>query len=432
MFENPYLYWTLLVVLIVVSGVFSSAEAALFSLAPLRLVQMEEEGAKSARVIRKLLEAPRELIVTLGLGSELARSGVVVLVTWLVVCRGYVPSAKGAYTLFGHSFPAIAIAFAASVLVLIFAAQATPKALGVFYNDSISRAVAPSMSRFKTLAFPFWRTFQATAGLFFRALGAGEWETVEEQMEESDIRELLESGARDGILDVTERELLVNLLRSSDITAGEIMTARHEIVGIDANDSISRAGTLIQEQNYSRVPVYDGEPDNIVGVITAKSLLRPVAAGKNRAAVTVRDVMRPPLHVPTSRKLRDLMLDFKNSRKHMALVVDEFGAHVGLVTMEDVLEEIFGEVRDNEEPEFESVGDNHWHVRGRLEIQEFNVRTGASIPSEATRTLAGLVLSLLGRRPRPGDEVRIYGFRFMVLECHGIIINRLDVVREET
>jgi|GEM_PF-3622398 len=431
MFETPYFYWTVLVLLIIISGLFSSAEAALFSLAPLRLVQMEEEGVKAAAAIRKLLEAPRELIVTMGLGSELSRSAVVVFLTFLVASQGEAFSGQGHFMWHGFSLTTIIIALAASIVVLLFAAQAAPKALGVFYNDSISRTAAPFMSLFKKAAFPFWRSFQATANFFFRALGVGEWESAEEQMEEGDIKDLVESGTRDGILDVTERELLVNLLRSSDVTAGEIMTARHEIVGISADDSLSRAGALIQKQNYSRIPVYEGEADNIVGVITAKSLLRPVSAGRSRDSVPVREVMRPPLHVPTSRKLRDLLIDFKNGRNHMALVVDEFGSHVGLVTMEDVLEEIFGEVREDEDLEFENVGDNHWHVQGRLEIQEFNVRTGAGIPADATRTLAGLVLSFLGRRPRPGDEVIIYGFRFMVLECHGIIINRLDVIREE-
>ncbi|MFO8058251.1 MAG: hemolysin family protein [bacterium] len=432
MFENPYLHWTLLVALIVVCGGFSSAEAALFSLAPLRLVQMEEDGTKSAAVIRKLLESPRELIVSLGVGSELSRAGLVVLITWMAASRGYLPSTEGELLWHGYPLLTIAVAFAASVFVLLFAAQAAPKAVGVFYNDGISRAVAPSVLAFKRLAFPVWWSFQLIVNFFFRALGAGDWESIEDQMEESDMKGLVESGSRDGLLDVTERELLVNLLRSGDITAEEIMTPRHEIVGISADDSLLAAGALIQKQNYSRIPVYEGDLENIVGIITAKSLLRPVAAGRKRESVAVREVMRPPLHVPESRRLRDLMLDFKNSRNHMGLVVDEFGSHVGLVTMEDVLEEIFGEVREREEAEFERVGDNHWHVQGRLELREFNVRTGADIPSDVTRTVAGLVLSFLGRRPRPGDEVRIYGFRFMVLECHGIIINRLDVVREET
>jgi magnesium and cobalt transporter len=140
--------------------------------------------------------------------------------------------------------------------------------------------------------------------------------------------------------------------------------------------------------------------------------------------------MRKPLFIPESRRIRELLVDFRKRRSHLALVADEFGAVTGLVTMEDVLEELFGEVRDDgDEVEFENLGEDHWLVMGGMEIPEFNTRTGARIQASGSRTLAGFILSKLGRRPGPGDEVRTGGFVFTVLEVRGIIIHRLEARR---
>jgi magnesium and cobalt transporter len=163
-------------------------------------------------------------------------------------------------------------------------------------------------------------------------------------------------------------------------------------------------------------------------VITAKDLLRlrrEQEQGRGLAAV-----MRPPLLAPESRPITDLLHDFRRRRGHLALVVDEFGDVSGLVTVEDVLEEIFGQFNEaDDEPELVSLGDNHWKVVGGIEVADFNTVTGANLPALPGSTIGGLVLARLGRRPRQGDVVAIGAFTFSVLEVHGIIIHRLEVKR---
>lgn len=427
------LMWTVVGVLLIISGIFSAAEAALFSLGSVRLVQMEEQGISSAPTIRKLLELPRRLLVTLILGNQTANIGIVILITWIFSSFsherlfGYWPPSWLPPGLCGPLLPSL---FVSLVLVLIVA-QALPKTFGVVYREGVSASIAYPLWLFMQVVFPVRWIFRSAADLLLRAFGAPPPKERSDTFERDDIKELVEAGSRDGLLDVTERELIVNLLRSGEIAACDIMTPRHEITSIPISAGETGARALMEKHEFSRIPVCEDDRGKIMGVITARDLLLLRLADHKGKPLSLNQVMRPPLFVPESRRISDLLLDFKKNRIHMALVVDEFGELSGLVTMEDVLEEIFGEVHDHDdEAELNNLGEDHWQVLGRMEIADFNTITGAKITGAGTRTLAGLVLSLLGRKPEPGNTVKASGLLFKVLEVRGIIIHSLEIKRE--
>jgi CBS domain containing-hemolysin-like protein len=421
--------WAGVALLLVLSGLFAAAEAALFSLGPSGLARLAEKGYKSAGPIKSLLDTPRALMVTLTLGSDtLSLAAMVLLAATVALC-----GKDGSWLSWlrpGLARQILASLVPAFVLVLV-AGQALPRVLGSRGPSLVSRVLAFPLLAFMKLSAPVSALSQYAAESFLKALGTGPAGESGDSLVEEQIRELVEAGSRQGLLDVTERELLVNLLKSGEVSAGDIMTPRHEIVSLSVDTGEVEARSLFLSQDYSRLPVYEGDREHYVGVLTAKDLLKLRLSERKGRPLSLREVMRPPLFVPESRRIRDLLLDFKKRRLHLALVVDEFGAVAGLVTMEDVLEEIFGAVREEEdEAEFESVGPDHWRVLGGLEIAEFNARTGVKIAGAGARTMAGFVLSLLGRRPKPGDETRARGFVFRVLEVRGIIISRLEITRE--
>lgn len=421
--------WAAAIFLLVISGFFSATEAALFSLGAVKLSQMEEKGVRAAANIRALMETPRRLIVTIILGNDTANIAVMVLVT--LVCRAAPPewlrwewAGKSPWL---EAFPA----FVAASLGVILIGQTLPKSLGMLYGAGVVRASSYPLYLFMKASFPVRWTFRSLADMALRAFGALPDRYEQDVLAEEDIRELVEEGSREGLLDVTERELLVNLIQSGDIEAEQVMTPRHEIVSMEKNTALDDAKNIVERYDFSRFPVFENEPDKMVGIITAKDLVKLKLAERKGLHKNISDVMRPPLFVPEKMKIRDVLRNFRKKRVHLALVVDEFGAVSGLVTLEDVIEEIFGEVREDEEPELENRGEDHWKVKGRMRIQDFNTRTGARIPAGATWTLASLVLAKLGKRPRLGDEIKIGEFSFKVLEAKGIIINTLEVRRKQ-
>jgi len=408
--------WTAVIVLTLGSAFLSMAEAAMFTLGQARLAQMEEDGDKAAETIRELLSAPDRLIVAFTLANDSINVLAAVLISWIAVT---------CYS--GAGTPSLVLALGLSLAVILVFGQTVPKFVGALGSGFLARVLAYPLWLMVKLIYPARVVTRALAEVLMKAFGAGPGGV--EALGGDDLKELLEAGSRQGVLEVTERELLVNLLHSGEVTAEEIMTPRHQILGIPAEAGEARARALIKEKGFSRFPVYEGDLEHIVGVITARDLVKlKLADGED---MTVRDVMRTPIVAPESRRAADLILDFRRERRHMALVVDEFGSVVGIVTLEDALEEIFGEIQDGgEEQDLANVGEDHWKALGRMETSDFNTVTGAGLPDTGAQTLAGLVLSRLGHRPRPGDEVNVDGFSFKVIEVAGIIIHRLEIRRE--
>jgi CBS domain containing-hemolysin-like protein len=236
-------------------------------------------------------------------------------------------------------------------------------------------------------------------------------------MSEREIRHIVDVAEEQEVIEQQEREMIHSIFELGDTLVREVMTPRPDMVVIETNYTLQAAAELAVKHGFSRIPVYENEPDNIIGVLYTKDLFRPLR-GQDDRVHSLKDLVRPAYFVPETMKVADLMREMQKRHVHMAIVVDEYGDVAGLVTLEDVLEEIVGEITDEydvEESHIHPVGNNGWRVQAKTPVWEFNEVVGASFPEdEAWDTIGGLVASALAKIPEPGDEVRYQGFDFRV------------------
>jgi CBS domain containing-hemolysin-like protein len=261
-----------------------------------------------------------------------------------------------------------------------------------------------------------------------RLLGGGKIVERKWGLTEREFRALVDVGGENGTLDPGERELIHNIFELTDQRAGEIMTPIADVFMVPVD--IPRPELLAQSRKYrrSRIPVYRGERREVIGILYLRDLLRPPAEGEEEAPLS--GLLRPPFVVPTSKKLPLLLREFQRLKVHLALVVDEFGEIVGIVTLEDVLEELFGEIReehDREEKELVPRPDGSWRVLGKMPIHRFNDAFQAGLPDQEWDTVAGLLLHEFGRVPGKGDSIVLGSFRFTVERVSGIRIVEVGV-----
>ena len=237
-----------------------------------------------------------------------------------------------------------------------------------------------------------------------------------------------------GPLDEYEVRMIKAVVQLDKTVAREVMAPRVDIAAVEAGTSLDSLAEAMNSAGHSRVPVYDGDLDHIVGVAHAKDVLRQIASGCDSAAVTAGDVARPPLFVPESKTLEELLEDFQQKRLHLAVVVDEYGGVSGIVTIEDLLEEIVGEIQDefdSEEPSIRIIGKSEFLVDARLPIDELNESLGINIAANGFDTIGGLVFDQLGKVPVPGDTVYHDELSIVVEDTVGRRPNILRVNRSE-
>ncbi len=247
-------------------------------------------------------------------------------------------------------------------------------------------------------------------------------EDIEEQ-----IRSVVEEGEKEGVVDEQERQMIESVIEFRDTQVGQIMTARPEIIALDATASLPFVQRTIEETGHSRIPVYEKTLDHVIGVLYARDLLKQIGG---QIPFDMRGVIRPPFFVPETKALRDLLQDFRDQKVHMAIVLDEYGGTAGLVTIEDVLEELVGEISDEHEPaapdRFKRLDADSYEVDARVLIEEVNRRTGLQLPEESGyETVGGYVSNALGRIPEVGAVLDQHGAKFQVLAALPQRITRL-------
>jgi CBS domain containing-hemolysin-like protein len=261
-----------------------------------------------------------------------------------------------------------------------------------------------------------------------KAVGAS-GETEAEDIEQ-EILSAVEEGAAEGIVGDEERQMIESVINFRETTAGQIMTARPEIVGLELAATVDEVKQIIEQTGHSRIPVYDGTLDHIVGVLYARDLVRYVAVAAER--LDIRSALRPPLYVPETKPLRDLLADFRSKKVHIAVVLDEYGGTAGLITIEDVLEELVGEISDEHEPVepamFRRLSEHVAEADARSYIDELNRLMGLSLPEDAGYdTVGGFVSTTLGRIPEKDESFESHGAKFTVLDAEPQKVNRVRI-----
>jgi CBS domain containing-hemolysin-like protein len=412
--ESAVLVRLLLIgLLLVCSAFFSGSEAALFSLNTVQVERLRERGDVVGRIIAALLQRPTNLIITFLVGNEIVNVALSVTAT------------SFALILYGEGGEYIAIV--ATTIILLLCGEVTPKSLAVRYPEQISRLVAWPIHAFASVIAPLrW----GLRKLVDAVMGEHAERPIS-LITTEEFRTLVEISEDEGIIDQHERHLIQRVFEFAGHRVSQIMTPRTDIFALDVSEELATALPQVKDNRFSRVPVYEGTIDQIIGILYAKDLL-PYSRHPE-LEVKLRDLLHPVFFVPESKRIDDLLREFQRNKVHMAIVVDEYGGVSGLVTMEDALEELVGEIVDEfdiEEVLCQQI-DPHTHVvSAKLPLDEFNAQLGMSIPREDADTIGGHVFHLFGKLPKRGESVSAHGLTFTIEHIKGTRILEIRVRRE--
>ena len=312
--------------------------------------------------------------------------------------------------------------------ITIIMSVAVPNAAAKYAGETAIAACSGLLRFIRVAMVPVTAVMHAVDDLIRRATGSGL--TPPPEHIEEDLLQAIEEGEKEGVVDEAEREMIESVIEFRETTAGQIMTARPEIVGIEMPATLDDVKHALEESGHSRIPVYDGTLDHIAGILYARDLLRYV--GQTIESFDLRPVLRPALYVPESKSVRDLLADFRLQKVHLAIVLDEYGGTAGLVSIEDILEELVGPIADEHEPSepamLKRVTDSVYEADARIYLDELNRLTGLSLPEDAGYdTLAGFVTTTLGRIPTVGTRFENNGNTFVVLDAEPQKVNRVRI-----
>ena len=399
----------LLVVLIFLSGFFSSAETALFSISKARARHIAKEKGRTNKLIKKMKEDPHTLLSTILIGNNLVNVGAAAMATALAI----------------DIFPNNAIGIATGVmtfLILIFG-EIFPKSIATRNNILIARIVIRPIY---WLSILFWPVI---IFLYFIPRLTGKIKGKPGVTEE-ELMTLVEAVEEEGEIKEEEKELIENIFEFDDTSASEIMTPRADMFVIDIDEPLNLEE--IVKSGFTRVPVIEGDIDHVIGILHVKDLFMQYLTASDN--IDARKIIRQPYFVPEHKKLDSLMQAFKNGRQHLAIVIDEHGGVSGLITLEDALEEIVGEITDETdrvEPRIIKVKGDEWIVPGKSDIEDVNEKIAMEIPeSKDYDTFSGYVLNKIERIPREKEEFPIGKFLVTVKQMDGNRI-REYIVRQQ-
>jgi putative hemolysin len=403
------------IVALILCAMASAAETALTSVSRIKIKNLVESGDKKAQLIERLLAQPNTFLSTILVVNSVA----VILASTL---------ATGLALEFSESWGELISTLLLSLIVLIFC-EITPKTAAVQNPERWARALVGLVRGAAWLLRPLITLLGWITSFLVRIFG-GHLHRRGPFITEAELRMMVNVSEEEGVLEEEEREMIDSIFELGDRPVRDIMIPRIDMITLEADDTLEDAINLITQGGQSRIPVYEETIDNIIGVLYAKDLLRHLRQGNLQAKV--RDFVRPAYFIPESKKLDDLLHELQQQRIHIAIIVDEYGAVAGLVTIEDVVEEIIGDIQDEYDKEeilYEKISDNEYIIDAKIGIDEFNELLNKKLPDEDYDTLGGFVYTQLDKIPSVGDEVSYQDLTLTVLSTRGRRITKVKVVR---
>lgn len=406
--------WALVVVLVVLGTALAVSEAALTRMTRVRALALVEEKRRNAALLERIEADPPRYLNAVYLAVMFCQNGSAIVVA--IIAQ--------------RSFGGLGVTLASVGFTLLYfvVVEAMAKTFGVLHTDRAALAVAPFVWFLgRVLAAPT-RALIGLANVLLPGKGLKEGPFVSE----ADLRAMVEAGHEEGSIEREEKELIHSIFEFGDTIVREVMVPRPDIVAIEASGTLRDVQALVLQHGFSRIPVYRGELDEVVGFVFAKDVLKALHQGKHDMPLT--EIVREAHFVPESKRVADLLREMQRRKFHVALVTDEYGSVVGLVTMEDLLEELVGEITDEydrEEPQVVEVGEGVFRVNGRVSIDEVNELLGVELPHDGWDTVAGLVLGLLGQIPQQGQEVRYGDLVFTAEQVRGRRIAKVLISRRD-
>ena len=422
---SDFLRLILVLLLVVGNAVFVAAEYALVVARRSRLEEAAQEGSRTARVALGLMDEPVRFISTVQVG---------------ITVFGILLGAIGEPLISGYFTPAVShgIAFTLSFLILTYLSvvvgELVPKAIALQKGTALARLLAIPLNWLAWITYPLVWVLQGSANFLARLFGVEPAPAGIMYHTRDEIRHSVAAAEDVGELHEAEEEMLYKVFDFAAKEVREVMVPRPEVVAISVDLPPEECLAAVIDSPYTRYPAYRGSLDEIVGVLHVRDLFSALN-DRGIADVQVVDLLRPAQIVPETKDLGALLADFRRTKQHMAIVVDEYGAMEGIVTLEDVVEEIVGEIEDEydlPDESVEHVDDTHIRIDGTFPIDDFNEQFGTDLPQEDFHTIAGFVFGRLGRAPEEGDEVEQGRLRFRVLDVEGSRIERLEVEFSES
>lgn len=418
-----------IVVLILLNGFFAGAEISVVSVRRSQILNLVNSGSKRARLVQKFIDRPDSFLATIQVGVTLAGTTASVLAGNAVV--PYLSSWLQSQGLSGETATQTAVILVIILVsyLLLVLGELVPKYLAYAYPRKIALASAPALGLVSKLAFLPARILSVSARAFLFPLGLAKKQKAGAFTEE-EINLILSEGEREGRFDQSERELIRGVFEFADTSVRQAMTPRIEIEGIDINSTQEQILKTITTEGYSRYPIYDRTLDEIKGILHSKDIIALLAASD---VLVMQDLIRPITFVPDSKPIANLLREFQLKQEHMAIVLDEFGGTAGLITLEDILEEIVGEIRDEHDAEIEPftrIDADTCLVQAKYPIEDFNSAFSTTLPEDGRAdTVAGYVFNHLGRLPVKRERILIDDLEFEIISLVGARIDMMKVRR---
>ena len=407
-------------VLILLNGGFVAAEYALVTVRKTKMTELADEGHRRARAVLRITADPPRFIAAMQLGVTLTSLGIGALGERVLARE---------FEAWLATIVAVLLAFLIITFMHVVVGELVPKGIALSYAERVALLVSAPVRGFFVVFKPLIWVLQRSSEAMQRALGIDARRAESQPHSEAELKMLLEVSTVHGEIEQDEREMLYKVFDFADKEASDVMVPRPEVVALSVDMPPDEALAAVLGSPYTRYPVYRESVDEIVGILHVRDLFSALN-GDGIEQVEIAALVRPAPIVPETKDLAALLGEFRRMNQHMAIVVDEYGAMEGIVTLEDLLEEIVGEIEDEfdlPDESVERVDERTVRIDGTFSIDDFNEEFGSTLEHEDYHTVAGFVFDLLGRAAAPGDEVQADGVRFTVLEVEGSRIQRLEV-----
>ncbi len=430
--NGPFTEIMVLLVLILVNAFFAASEIAIVSVRKTRLKQLVDEGNREARIIDSLSENSSRLLATVQVG--------VTLVGFFSAAVGAISLADPFYNFIlllgipmtpeaGHSLAVTVITTILAFLMLLLG-ELVPKTIALQHAEVVALAVARPVDLLARVFAPMVGLLTWVTDILVGLVGQSRKSTMPFVTAE-EIMTMVDAGQEGGVIENTEKEMIYSIFEMGQTTTREVMVPRIDVFALAVETPMPEVISAAIRTSHTRIPVFEGNRDNIIGIVHTKDLLK---CGLDNCPVGgLRDLLRPAYFVPESKKIDDLLREMQAHQVHMAVAVDEYGGTAGLVTLEDVLEEIVGEIKDEydkEEALMQTVGEGEAIFEGITPLNQVNETMGLELEAEDVDSIGGYVYSQLGRIPAPGEKVVTDSVTITVLSTSGRRIKKVKVTKE--
>jgi magnesium and cobalt exporter, CNNM family len=413
-----------LVALILLNAFFVAAEYGLVTARRSRIQELAQRGSRRAYQVLRIVSEPPRFIAAMQLGVTL---------TSLAIGAVGEPVLAEVFDPWLATTLAVLFAFLIITFLHVVVGELVPKGIALSNPERIALAVSAPVRGFFVLMEPLIWVLQRSTEVILRLLGLQPPGAEGLVYSEAELKILVSESTERGEIETQEQEMLYKVFDFADKEVADVMVPRPEVVAISVDLPPEECLAAVMESPHTRYPAYRGSLDEIVGVLHVRDLFSALM-DRGLAGVRVDELLRPAYFVPETKDLGSLLADFRRTKNHLAIVVDEYGGMQGIVTLEDVLEEIVGDIEDEfdlPDETVERVDDTTVRVHGTFPVDDFNEQFQLELPIEDYHTLGGFVFGLLGRAPEPGDEAEWDGLRFRVLEVEGTRIEKLEVEWQE-